>query len=254
MAIIPKPNSIDITTEKKIKKDFTIKTISREQLVLAKNAIEKLIIKSEKKVILFDIGGYFSSIHKSWSAKALNKIELIVEDTENGHQKYKSSKPQCIVVSVARSVLKDNEDFLVGQSILFSADSVLREEEVLLQYLKCSVLGFGKIGKSIAFHLLQRGIKPSVFDINPIKRIEAFNNLAEIPSREKIIRNSDIIFSATGNKSLNVNDFRKLKDGCFIFSVTSSDDEFHFNFGIKEYEIERKGNIFKYSNNNNFFS
>lgn len=183
----------------------------------------------------------------------MDKIELIIEDTENGHQKYETEKPRLKVVSVARSPLKDNEDFLVGQSILFSADSILRKEGVLLQYLKCSVLGFGKIGKSISFHLLQKGIKPSVFDINPIKRIEAYNNLCAIPAREEVIYKADIIFSATGNKSLDVDDFRKVKDGCFIFSVTSSDDEFHFNFNKNEYQINDKEKIFKYSNNNNFF-
>jgi adenosylhomocysteinase len=204
-------------------------------------------------VILFDIGGYFAEIGKNWPQEILSKIELIVEDTENGHQKYEAEAPSVKVVSVARSPLKDNEDFLVGQSILFSADAILRREGILLQYLKCSVLGFGKIGKSISFHLLQRGVKPSVFDINPIKRIESYNNLCAIPSRSDVIYNADIIFSATGNKSLDVSDFRKVKDGCFIFSVTSSDDEFHFNFDKNEYQIEEKDKIFKYSNNNNFF-
>lgn len=72
-------------------------------------------------------------------------------------------------------------------------------------------MGYGKIGKSISFHLLRRGIKPNVFDINPIKRVEAYNNLCLIPTKNKIIGDSDIIFCATGNKSLDVNDFRKLR-------------------------------------------
>lgn len=158
------------------------------------------------------------------------------------------------VLSVARSPLKDNEDFLVGQSILFSADVILREQEVLLQYLKCGVFGFGKIGKSISLHLLQRGVKPLVFDKNPVKRVEAFNNLCSIPDRDVIIESCDIIFSATGNKSLDVSDFRRLKDGCFIFSVTSSDDEFSFNFHDDEYKIDTpQKDIYRYSNVNNYF-
>jgi S-adenosylhomocysteine hydrolase/8-oxo-dGTP pyrophosphatase MutT (NUDIX family) len=254
ISLIPKPKSIDDEIYQRVKVDFPIIHMTREEIDSAKNSLIDIINKSEKKIIIFDIGGYFSNIQESWPKEVLEKIVLIIEDTENGHQKYENVGTQIPIFSAARSPLKDNEDFLVGQSVLFSADAILRAGGTLIQYMKCSVFGYGKIGYSIAYHLLQRGMKPNVYDINPIKRIEAYNHLCSIPSRDEIIKNSDIIFSATGNKSLDIKDFRKLKDGCFIFSVTSSDDEMELNFIKGEYEYsEVKKNIFKCSNNNNFF-
>jgi hypothetical protein len=47
--------------------------------------------------------------------------------TENGLHRYLChEKPPCPVFSVARSPLKDSEDYLVGQSVVFSAEALLR--------------------------------------------------------------------------------------------------------------------------------
>lgn len=131
----------------------------------------------------------------------------------------------------------------------------MREDGKLIQYLKCGILGYGKIGRSIASHLLQRGVKPVVYDTNPLKRVSAFNELNRIPDRDSIIKESDILFSATGNKSLKIEDFRELKNGCYIFSVTSSDDELELEFTGEYEKQEVRKHIFKYSNENmNYFS
>lgn len=87
----------------------------------------------------------------------------------------------------------------------------MREDGKLIQYLKCGILGYGKIGRSIASHLLQRGVKPAVYDTNPLKRVSAFNELNRIPDRDSIIKESDILFSATGNKSLKIEDFQGIE-------------------------------------------
>lgn len=264
-AIIPKPNSINENIHKKLtNKNFKILHVSRDNMPQNTNEIVQLLEKCNEKIILFDIGGYFAKIHEGWPPKLLKRIALVIEDTENGLQKYEKIREKnnypFKVVSVARSPLKENEDFLVGQSVLFSADWFLRKCGKLIQYMKCSVFGYGKIGRSIAFHLMQRGVKPSIFDTDPLKRISAFNELGMIPTRESIINESDVIFSATGNHCLTLDDFRKLKNGCLIFSVTSSDDEMDLSFLEGEYEKddleeieELKGYISRYYNKRNFF-
>jgi adenosylhomocysteinase len=130
----------------------------------------------------------------------------------------------------------------------------MREVGKLIQYLNCSVFGYGKIGSSIAYHLMLRGVKPNVFDTDPIRRLKAFNQLCAVPDRKTILQNSDVIFCATGNHTLNINDFRELKPGCFVFSVTSSDDEMNLTFLDGEYGAEEVAeHITKYSSFNNFF-
>jgi S-adenosylhomocysteine hydrolase/8-oxo-dGTP pyrophosphatase MutT (NUDIX family) len=254
-AIVPKPNSIQGKVAENVRAEFFVVDVKREQLALSENAIVDIIRRAgaDERFILFDIGGYFANISE-WPSEVLDKIDRIVEDTENGHQKYLKAPRLRPVVSVARSPLKENEDFLVGQSILFSADALLRTGNILVQYLQCGVFGYGKIGRSVAFHLLQRGVKPRVYDINPIRRLEAHNRLCAIPRRDEIIAQCDAIFCATGNRCLDINDFRRLKSGCLIFSVTSSDDELDFGNLTEEYEREVvREHIVKYSSFRNFF-
>lgn len=71
----------------------------------------------------------------------------------------------------------------------------------VLQYLKCGIIGYGKIGYSIGNHLLQRGIKPVVYDINPIKQINALNRMCDISNKNDIISNSEVLFLAIENFS-----------------------------------------------------
>ena len=262
--IVPKPNSIDEKTYTIVRKDFKISHVCREDMAQdTENEVIRILENTNEKILLFDIGGYFAHIHETWPVTILERIALIIEGTENGYQKYehvigdserKKQNYPFKVVSVARSPLKENEDFLVGQSVFFSADALMREDGKLIQYLKCGILGYGKIGRSIASHLLQRGVKPAVYDTNPLKRVSAFNELNRIPDRDSIIKESDILFSATGNKSLKIEDFRELKNGCYIFSVTSSDDELELEFTGEYEKQEVRKHIFKYSNENmNYF-
>ena len=262
--IVPKPNSIDEKTYTIVRKDFKISHVCREDMAQdTENEVIRILENTNEKILLFDIGGYFAHIHETWPVTILERIALIIEDTENGYQKYehvigdserKKQNYPFKVVSVARSPLKENEDFLVGQFVFFSADALMREDGKLIQYLRCGILGYGKIGRSIASHLLQRGVKPAVYDTNPLKRVSAFNELNRIPDRDSIIKESDILFSATGNKSLKIEDFRELKNGCYIFSVTSSDDELELEFTGEYEKQEVRKHIFKYSNENmNYF-
>ena len=120
--------------------------------------------------------------------------------------------------------------------------------------MECGVLGYGKIGKSISANLQKMNIKPMVYDIIESKRVKSINEGNKSPRKDEILEKSDIIFCATGSKSLDIHDFRKLKNGCFIASVTSADDEFNFDFLESEYEAEKvHKHITKYTNTANYF-
>ena len=153
--------------------------MERQKLVL-----KKAIKESDKNIIIFDIGGYFSR----WIQKNIelsNKIKFIIEDTENGYQKYENLKTNIPILSVARSPLKDNEDNLVGESVVFSSDVLLRKMGEIIEYKKCGIIGYGKIGESIGKNLLQKGVKPIVYDQNAIKQIRALGNEIEFVKSNK---------------------------------------------------------------------
>jgi 8-oxo-dGTP pyrophosphatase MutT (NUDIX family) len=260
-ALIPKPKSIDAAIMEKLKRRFRIESVTREELANG-DMLTQLIDGVSDEVVLFDIGGYFAGrpdapLLTKLAESFPDKLLGVVEDTENGHQKYQALPEVPVpVYSVARSPLKDNEDLLVGQSVVFSADVILREVGKLIQYHSCSVFGYGKIGSSIAYHLLLRGVKPHVYDTDPIRRLKAHNELCSVPSRKHILAHSDIIFCATGNQSMKIHDFRQLKPGCFIFSVTSSDDEMDLKYLEGEYtgaDVSESKHITKYSSFKNHF-
>lgn len=253
--IIPKPRSID---EKLL--DFypkhKILNITRNELKNSKNIIKYLVnILKNNKLLLLDIGGYFAHSINDLKDKFGDRFIGVIEDTENGHLKYLSLENlKAPVVSVARSPLKNNEDHLVGQAVVFSADSILREQGILLNNKKVGIIGFGKIGNGILSSLWDRGCGVLVYDKNPVTIISAFSKGHAISNRFKILKESDIIFCSTGNLSLKKDEFKYLKNGAFVASVTSSDDEFDLSWLKENYtkEIISKY-IDKYDKNGHYF-
>lgn len=131
--------------------------------------------------------------------------------------------------------MKDPEDFLVGQAVVFSADALLREVGKILIGRRALVIGYGKIGRSIASNLRSKSMRVGVLDNDPVRQALALAHGYYTASRTELFENADIFFCATGNKSLVESDFSIMKKGAFIFTATSGDDE------VAEYdEILRK--------------
>jgi adenosylhomocysteinase len=143
------------------KKNIHVIPLNRGQTSSAlfiKERIDRLI--GTDKFIILDIGGYFADSFADIDKQFNGNLIGVIEDTENGHQKYVESlqllndeektKP---VYSVARSPLKEPEDYLVGQSIVYSVERILRDNNSLLTNKRVFVIGYGKIGKSVASSL-----------------------------------------------------------------------------------------------------
>lgn len=253
--IIPKPNSIQNNIKNLLSTNYSILPITKEDISVQNYEQIKKMIDINKSTIIIDIGGYFSSIATKLKLDYPELLLGIIEDTENGLQKYQKQTDLSLpVISVARSVLKENEDFLVGHSIAFSVNNLLRQQLKIFNYSKIGIIGYGKIGRGIADYVLKHNNQPSVFDIDPIRMVSAYNQECKIINRESLIAESEIIFCATGSKSLNLQEFLRLRNGCFVASVTSKDDEFEL-IGLNTcYQVERiNQNIYKYFNNEQFF-
>ncbi|MEK6952830.1 MAG: NAD(P)-dependent oxidoreductase [Nanoarchaeota archaeon] len=252
--IIPKQKSINANFLRFYKKE-RICNLSREQLKdfnSIKNILQK--IPQQNKLIILDIGGYFSNIGNDIKDYLGNRFLGIIEDTENGHQKYAiQDKINYPIISVARSPLKENEDYLVGQSVVFSADAILREQGILLNNKKTGIIGFGKIGNGILSSLKEKGCDILIYDINPITLIKSYSKGNKITSKIKLLESSDMIFCSSGNLSLKEDEFKYLKGGAFLASVTSSDDEMNISWLEKEYKKEIVSNfIVRYNKNSHY--
>lgn len=234
-AIIPKPNSINCNTYKAIKETTPLLEIKRDFIKSQPGEFLQRIDSATQgeKYAVIDTGGYFSHVIFSQAKSITERLVGIVEDTENGHQKYEAALQRhrvtpfpCPVISVARSALKDPEDLLVGQAIVFSADALLREHGHVLSGQNALILGYGKIGRSIADHLRRRCVAVKVIDVNPARQALAIAHGYRSAMKSAGLGESDLIFAATGNGSLSLQDFSDMRSETFVFTATSGDDEF----------------------------
>jgi adenosylhomocysteinase len=226
--VLPKPKSIGSAALQQVREIYACARLDRRTFTDPKKALEYFESRYPgESLILLDVGGYFAPIIASLNTNFSGRIVGVVEDTENGFQKY-ARQPilSCPVFSVARSPLKIPEDYLVGQSIVFSIEALLREQGDVLQGRSVCVIGYGKVGASVAGLLHNRAAQVTIFDSNPIKRTEALAHGFHVTKdKESSIRGAGVVICATGNLSLQESDFGSIAPGAYVASVTSSDDE-----------------------------
>ncbi len=239
--IVPKPRSINPDVMQKLPRDITV-SATRHDLLRYDSVVELLQHNRNQDFLFLDIGGYFARtaarVRKDFGAR----FRGVVEDTENGLQKYFGARDRRYpVLQVARSPLKDNEDYMVGRAIAFSAESLLRNLSILVNGRRVGVIGYGKVGRSIAEALRLNQGNVSVFDCDHVRLTHAYSRGFGVLPKEQILRDSDILCLATGNKSLSSSDFKHLKSGAFLFSVTSSDDEMDLTWVRSNYGSDAVG-------------
>ncbi|MFE9372484.1 adenosylhomocysteinase [Streptomyces sp. NPDC006711] len=231
-AVLPKPKSIYASVRREIEKSVACDELSRDMLNAPDTAASYLETRAAgEKVVLLDVGGYFAPALDALCERFSGTILGVVEDTENGHKRYaERDKLPCPIVSVARSPLKDPEDFLVGQSVVFSAEALLRQRGDILHGRPALVIGFGKLGSSIARLLHVKGVRVVVHDIDPVRRAQAMSQGFEVArDRDQALATAGLVLCATGALSLRGEDFPQLKNGAYVATVTSSEDELELN-------------------------
>lgn len=227
-AVLPKPKSIAETARREVEQFTQCDTLTRETFADPEPALEYLESRAAgESVVLLDVGGYFAPVLPALCDRFSGRILGVVEDTENGHKRYADlDKAPCPVVSVARSPLKDPEDFLVGQSVVFSTEALMRGRGDILHGRPALVIGFGKLGSSIARLLHAKGVQVTVYDIDPVRQAQALSqgfNVAR--DRDDALHGSGLVLCATGAVSLRGEDFSNLRNGAYVATVTSSEDE-----------------------------
>ncbi|WP_433889773.1 NAD(P)-binding domain-containing protein [Streptomyces sp. CA-111067] len=227
-AVLPKPKSVDMGARREVERSTPCDELSRDMFANPDAATAYLETRAPgEPVVLVDVGGYFAPSLQELSDRFSGRLLGVVEDTENGHKRYAElgSLP-CPVLSVARSPLKDPEDFLVGQSVVFSTEALLRGRGDILHGRPALVIGFGKLGSSIARLLHAKGINVTVYDIDPVRRAQALSQgFGVARDRDQAIGAAGLVLCSTGAFALRGEDFTLLKNGAYVATVTSSEDE-----------------------------
>ncbi|SNX88515.1 adenosylhomocysteinase [Streptomyces sp. TLI_55] len=227
-AVLPKPKSIDQHTLETVQALYPVYDLSRDLFADPTRALDYIEESAAgQDLVLADIGGYFAPSIGTLVEKFSGRILGVVEDTENGHQRYAAlDQLDCPVISVARSPLKDCEDHLVGRSIVFSTDALVRARGDILTSRNACVLGFGKVGRSIAQTLRGHDLRVTVYDKDPIRRVQARSHgFRTTATTTEAVRDAELVLCATGNLALRQHDFEALRNGAYLASVTSSEDE-----------------------------
>lgn len=227
--VLAKPKSIDTAAYRRAADRFQIAVADRKKLA-TKSGIDDLLSTAtldDGPTLAVDIGGYFAPGLRHLAEKS--SLCGVVEDTENGQQKYEAEMDSgfpCPVLSVARSPLKNAEDYLVGHSVVFSTEALMRSRGDVLQGRSACVIGYGKIGRSIAQLLRSHGVQIAVYDVDPVPLTEAHaHGFAVHGDLTAALSGAGIIVCATGNLALRQESFREVEPGAYVVSVTSSDDE-----------------------------
>ncbi|EKE20526.1 MAG: hypothetical protein ACD_7C00540G0004, partial [uncultured bacterium] len=120
----------------------------RNILITALNSTKK----EGRKLIIQEIGGYFSRIINSIPTDLTTTLAGVVEDTTYGYNKYKAVEAELKypVFHVARSQLKEIEAVFVGEAIVLAFNNIMRDIGISIQGRKALVIGYGMIGKNIA--------------------------------------------------------------------------------------------------------
>lgn len=218
--------------------------------VIVPASIPDIFIDSEKQVaealqesqaplLVQEVGGYLA--HASARLAAFPHFLGVVEDTNNGHWLYESTGPHPIpVLSMAQSPLKAVEDSIIGDAVLYSIERILREEfAAICQGLRCSVIGFGKIGRSTAVALKDREAVVSIYDINPAKDMSAkVEGFFPMPLHD-LLPESDLVVGCTGQTSIRLVDMPFIKDGAILVSASSKAVEFALANFERECTVEK---------------
>ena len=227
-AVLPKPRSVNEAALREISSKMQVDDLDRDRLANPEQALAYVESRAAgRNLILLDVGGYFAPALEHLHAHFSGHLIGVVEDTENGHQRYAAlGKLPVPVFSVARSPLKDPEDYLVGQSVVFSTEALVRRRDDILNGRPACVIGYGKLGRSIAEMLHAKHVGVTVYDIDPVRRVQALSQGYRTASTlPEALGDAGIVVCATGNYALREDDFTRVPNGAYIASVTSSDDE-----------------------------
>ncbi len=249
-ALVAKPYSIDAEVLSSIKNrgisviEESYDTLETSDILdrLINDAVEKSK-EDGRCIIILDVGGYFALPLSRISDEAIEFIAGVVEDTTFGHNRYieHASIIKVPIYSVARSNLKEIEARFVGRDAVYSMDYVLRKIGVTIAGRNALVIGYGMIGKNVARTLKAADLNVSVYDKHDNKNLHAFIDGYHIHKKRELLKNADIIFSATGDPSgaMNFEEIEETKDNVILASVGSKDSEFDIKT-LKEQANRRK--------------
>jgi adenosylhomocysteinase len=255
--VIPIPYSINEATRLELATEFDVDQLSLHQLTDANQLLQytsDLIATDRQPLVVLEIGGYHAEIGNELKRRFPRRFVGCIESTESGHRAYMRNQLSIPVVSVARGSIKKLEYNLIGESLCFSLERLLRSIGIPLIGLPVGILGHGHVGSFLARSLARRRAQVMVYDSNPVARIAASAEGHTTPKRRDLLERARVVIGATGETSLRISDLNLLQDEAGLASASSKQVEFELgnainsalqiNSGVKKMTPENGNNIY----------
>lgn len=225
--VIGIPYSTDPAVLEWVGEHFTVSTPDLAALMSGTPVKAALEAVQSDNMLLFEIGGYGAGVVADVRAQHGARFLGVVEGTESGVARYRASGSQLFpIVAMPSSPVKTAESAMVGPACLASANRILRAAGMTNESRNALVLGFGRVGRSVAAALRDQSLNVDVYDIDPAKRLDAIAHGFRVPGRAQALSRADIIFAATGRRSWSLDDAVVTKSGAIFVSCSSKDVEF----------------------------
>ena len=185
--------------------------------------------KSEEEQFLFQTIKKRIKASPGWFAKAKAAIQGVSEETTTGvmrlYQMAKRGELAFPAINVNDSVTKSKFDNRYGcrESLV---DAIRRGTDLMMAGKTAVVCGYGDVGKGSAESLSQAGCRVSVTEVDPICALQAAMDGYAVVQLEDVIKDIDLVVTATGNKDVvTVDHMRVMKNMAIVCNIGHFDNE-----------------------------
>lgn len=199
----------------------------------------------EERIILQLIGEYIPNHPKKFQNVVKNLIG-VSEETTTGVQRVermaKTGELLFPIININDSVTKSKFDNIYGCKHSLP-DGIMRATDVMIAGKKVVICGFGDVGKGCAAAMRGCGARVYVTECDPICALQACMEGYHVVRIESVVKDADIIITATGNKDIiTIKHLEQMKNNAIVGNIGHFDTEIQFE-ALEEYPGIKKINI-----------
>ena len=223
--------------------------------------IEQTLFFGEKRKplnMILDDGGDLTNMVLDEYPELVSGIKGISEETTTGvrrlYDRMKAGELPLPAINVNDSVTKSKFDNKYGCKES-AVDSIRRATDIMLAGKRVVVCGYGDVGKGTAASFRGAGSIVTITEIDPICALQASMDGYEVKKLNTVIKNADIVITATGNKGIVTEEhFKVLKDKTIVCNIGHFDNEIDMdwlnsNYGNTKSNIKPQVDIYTLENN-----
>ena len=223
--------------------------------------IEQTLFFGEKREplnMILDDGGDLTNMVLDEYPELVPGIKGLSEETTTGvHRLYdrmKAGKLPLPAINVNDSVTKSKFDNKYGCKES-AVDAIRRATDIMIAGKRVVVCGYGDVGKGTAASFRGAGAIVTITEIDPICALQASMDGYEVKKLNTVIKNADIVITATGNKDIVIEEhFKVMKDKTIVCNIGHFDNEIDMdwlnsNYGNTKSNIKPQVDIYTLENN-----